>query len=93
MYLAAIDLEKGEQATVARPEVEDATSVTRHLLDQDALSLRAVRIGVRSGQVAVGVLSGRPFLGCHTPMLARTGPASRRLTLRGRTGIPRGRAV
>jgi hypothetical protein len=80
MYLAAIDPEKGEQTTVARPEVEDATSLARHLLDQDALSLRAARRGVRSGQVALGVLGGRPLLSCHAPMLAWTGPASRRLT-------------
>lgn len=68
--LVAIDPEKGEQAAVARPEVEDATNVARHMLEQDVLSLRATRILVGPAEITMNMLGGRPFL---------SGPAGDRL--------------
>lgn len=64
-HFGSIDLEKGEQPPVARPEVEDATSISRHVLEQDALSLCAARIAVRPAEIALNVLGGRPFPGGH----------------------------
>jgi hypothetical protein len=66
-----VGLQQGEQATVAGPEVEDATNIARDLLGQDALALRAVRNVVRPGEIAVGVLDGCPFLGRDAGMLSR----------------------
>ena len=48
--LGAANQEEGEQTPVARPEVEDAPGVAGHLLEQDALPLRAVRVGVGPGE-------------------------------------------
>jgi len=55
-HLGALGAQKGEQARVARAQVEDATSVAGHMLEQDALSLRAARVGIRPPQIAVDVL-------------------------------------
>ena len=76
-HLAAVDPEEGEQPPVARPKVEDAPGVAGHLLEQDALSLCAVRIGVGPGEVAQRVFRGRPFLGGHARILAARNPAGR----------------
>src|SRR5438105_4162517 len=64
-HLGAIDPKKGEQATVPRPEVEDATRVVRHMLDQDPLSLCAARIPIRPAEIAMDMVGGRPLLGGH----------------------------
>jgi Nucleotidyltransferase domain len=69
--LGPVHAQQGEQASVARPEIEDATSLTGHVRDQYALPLGAVRIAVRSSQVAEGVLSRRPFLACHALIIVR----------------------
>ena len=58
----AIDAEQGEQATVARPKVEDATSVGWRMVERDALSLCAARTVVHPAEIALDVLVGRPFL-------------------------------
>jgi hypothetical protein len=41
----------GEQAPVSRPEVEDTTSVARHVLEQNALALGAMRKRIRTGEI------------------------------------------
>jgi hypothetical protein len=61
-HLAPIDLEKGEQAAVARPEVEDATSVVGDMLEQDALSLRSARISIRPVEIPSYMLRRRPLV-------------------------------
>ena len=69
-HLATVDPEEGEQPPVARPEVEDAPGLAGHLLEQDALSLRAVRISVGPGEVAQRVFRGCPLLGGHARIIA-----------------------
>ncbi len=64
-HFAVINLEKGEQAAVARAEVEDAPSVARHMLEQDALSLCPAWILIRPAEIPTDMLGGRPFLGGH----------------------------
>jgi hypothetical protein len=62
-----VGLEHREQAPVAGAEVEDARGAARHVLEQDALALRAARVLVGPRQVAADVLGGRPLLGGHAP--------------------------
>jgi hypothetical protein len=69
-YPGAIAREEAEQPPITRPEVEDASGVAGHLLEQYALSLCAVRIGVSPGEVAQRVFRGLPFLGGHDRILA-----------------------
>jgi hypothetical protein len=61
----AVGLEQGEQAAVAGAEVEDARGAAGHVVEQDALALRAPRVLARQAQVAMDVLGGRPLLGGH----------------------------
>jgi hypothetical protein len=61
--MRAISLEQGQQATVARPAVEHATHLTRHVVEQDALALRSARKLVRSAGISIDVLGGGPLLG------------------------------
>jgi hypothetical protein len=74
VYPGAIAQEGAEQPPIARPEVEDAPGVARHLLEQDTLSLCAVRIGVSPGEVAQRVFRVLPFLGGHARILAGWNP-------------------
>jgi hypothetical protein len=69
-HLAATGPQKGEQAAVARPQVEDATSVARHMLEQDALSLGAARGVVGPGEIPTDMLGGGPFLGGQASLSA-----------------------
>lgn len=69
MHLAAVDAQKREQTTVARPEVEHATDASRHVLEQDALPFGAAWILIRSAQVAQGVLGCRPLVGDHAVII------------------------
>ena len=68
-HLAAIDPKMGKKATVASPEVEDATRVPRHMLEQDALSHCAVRVAIRPAKITNDVFGGRPLLGVHFTQL------------------------
>lgn len=68
-HLRAIGLEKGEQAAIARAEIEDATSVARHLFKQNALPLYTMRKLVRATEVATDpLLVGRPLLAGHAAL-------------------------
>ncbi len=49
--LGTIAVEKREQATVSRPDVEDAMSVVRDVLQQDTLPLCAVREPIRPVEI------------------------------------------
>ena len=42
LHLGAIGPQTSQQPAVARPQVEHAPSVAGHVLEQDALALRAV---------------------------------------------------
>ncbi len=74
--LLAIDLQKGKQAAVARAQVKDAASITRHLLEQHALAFRASRELVGPKQVAMNTLGvdhsspGMPLI-ITPPLVAR----------------------
>jgi hypothetical protein len=67
--LGAITLEECEHTAISRPEVEDATSVGRDMLEQDALPLRAVRESVRSIQIAQDTLGSGPLVSWHTRII------------------------
>ena len=64
----AITHEQGQEATVARPEVEHATHFARHVVEQDALALSSAREFVGSAETAIDVLSGGPFLGVQASL-------------------------
>ena len=64
-HLRALPPQVIEQAAVAGPDVEDATGVERHVLEQDALSLCPARKLIRPPQVVIDVLGVRPLLGVH----------------------------
>ncbi len=48
--------QQGEQASIPRAKIEDSAGVARHVLEQDALTLGAVRQRVRTGEVAQRML-------------------------------------
>jgi hypothetical protein len=73
-YPRAIAREEAEQPPITRPEVEDASGVAGHLLEQYALSLCAVRIGVSPGEVAQRVFRVLPFLSGYARILAVWNP-------------------
>ena len=58
-------LQKREQTTISRPEVQNATSLIRDMLEQDALSLRAVWESIRPVQIARDTLRGSPLVSRH----------------------------
>jgi hypothetical protein len=64
-HMRTVDPQHGEQASVAGPEVEDATSVARYVIEQHALALRAAGVLVRELEIARDVLGGHPLLGGH----------------------------
>jgi hypothetical protein len=63
-HLRTLALEQGEQSAVAGTQVEDAPSLERHVLEQDALSLEAMRELVGSIEIATDF----PLVEC--PLLA-----------------------
>jgi hypothetical protein len=63
--LGAITLEKRKQASVSRPEVEDAMSVARELFEQDTLSLSAAWESIRPVEIAQDTLGSSPLVGRH----------------------------
>ena len=69
--------EQGQEATIARPEVEDAAHFARHVVEQDALALSSAREFVGSAEVSIDVLSGGPFLGVHGSIIGRGGVLQR----------------
>jgi hypothetical protein len=64
-HLRATNSEQSEQATVARAEVEDPTSVARHVLEQDAVSVSTTWIPIRPAKIAADVLGVGPLLRGH----------------------------
>jgi hypothetical protein len=64
-------LEQGEQTPVAGTEVEDSMSLLRHLSEQDALSLGAVREAIGAVEIPLGMLGGRPLIGGHAVIIRR----------------------
>ena len=66
LQLWAIGPQTSQQPAVARPQVEHAPSVAGHVLEQDALALRAVRECVRAAEIAIDLLLvGGPLLSGH----------------------------
>ncbi len=56
LHLGTIHSQQPQQPPIARPEIEDAASVLGDLFEQNALSLRAARILIRSLEIAHRVL-------------------------------------
>ena len=75
----AIHLENGEQATIARAEVEDAPSVSGYVFAQNTLTLGAVRELIRATEIGPNfLLVARPLLPGHTYYLRGSRPVSAR---------------
>ena len=70
-HLRAIDLEQREQTPVAGTEVEDSMSVVRHMSEQDALPLGAVREAIGALEIPLGMLGRRPLIGGHAVIIRR----------------------
>jgi hypothetical protein len=68
-HFRAVNLEQGQQTPVPGAEVEDATSIARHVLEQDTLALAPMGKLVRATEIAIDFpLVARPLLPGHAPL-------------------------